>query len=72
LAKIVTVSISLYTFNRFTAYLQSYLNSHDYRESLRQCHVPVTVMVGMQSPLYNPLGQMAIADYAPNCKVDTL
>lgn len=51
------------------AYLQSYLNSHDYRESLRQCHVPVTVMVGMQSPLYNPLGQMAIADYAPYCKV---
>lgn len=51
------------------AYLQSYLNSHDYRESLRQCHVPVTVMVGMRSPLYNPLGQIAIADYAPYCKV---
>ncbi|MBK6756508.1 MAG: alpha/beta hydrolase [Moraxellaceae bacterium] len=51
------------------AYLQSYLNSHDYRESLRQCQVPVTVMVGMRSPLYNPLGQIAIADYAPYCKV---
>ncbi|MFO1390700.1 MAG: alpha/beta hydrolase [Agitococcus sp.] len=51
------------------AYLQTYLNSHDYRESLRQCHTPVTVMIGMQSPLYHPLGQMAIADYAPNCKV---
>lgn len=49
--------------------LGSYLDSRDYRESLRQCAVPVTVMVGMRSVLYDPAGQMAIADYAPQCRV---
>lgn len=47
----------------------SYLDSRDYRESLRQCPVPVTVVVGMRSVLYEPAGQMAIADYAPRCRV---
>lgn len=52
------------------AYLSSYVSGgHDYRQSLRECTVPVTVMVGMRSPLYNPNGQIAIADFAPKCRV---
>lgn len=52
------------------AYLASYVSGgHDYRESLRQCPVPVTVMVGMRSPLYAPEGQMQMADYAPDCRI---
>ena len=55
------------------AYLASYVSGgHDYRDSLRDCAVPVTVMVGMRSPLYHPAGQMAIADYAPQCRVVAL
>lgn len=49
--------------------LTTYLETQDYRESLRQCPTPVTVMVGMRSTLYDPAGQMAIADYAPQCRV---
>jgi pimeloyl-ACP methyl ester carboxylesterase len=52
------------------AYLQSYLaGGHDYRQSLPACETPVTVMIGMRSPLYHPAGQMAIADYARDCRV---
>lgn len=52
------------------AYLRAYtVGSHDYRQALRHCPVPVTVMVGMKSPLYAPTGQMAIADYAPNARI---
>lgn len=52
------------------AYLASYVSGgHDYRESLAHCPVPVTVMVGMRSPLYHPQGQMAIADCAPQGRV---
>jgi pimeloyl-ACP methyl ester carboxylesterase len=52
------------------AYLRAYTaGGHDYRPALRQCPVPVTVMVGMKSPLYAPAGQMAIADYAPNARI---
>ncbi|MDO8331684.1 MAG: alpha/beta hydrolase [Fluviicoccus sp.] len=52
------------------AYLRAYVGGgHDYRHALRQCPVPVTVMVGMKSPLYAPAGQMAIADYAPDARI---
>lgn len=52
------------------AYLSAYLaGGHDYRDSLRQCKTPITLIVGMKSPLYNPKGQMAIADYAANVRV---
>lgn len=52
------------------AYLRAYTaGGHDYREALRRCPVPVTVMVGMKSPLYHPHGQMAIADYAPQARI---
>jgi pimeloyl-ACP methyl ester carboxylesterase len=52
------------------AYLHAYAGGgHDYRASLRDCRVPMTVMVGMKSPLYAPAGQMAIADYAPNVRI---
>lgn len=52
------------------AYLSAYLSGgHDYRQSLRACPVPITVMVGMRSPLYAPAGQMAIADYAPQVRI---
>lgn len=51
-------------------YLAAYSSGgHDYRESLRACAVPVTVFVGMRSPLYHPQGQMAIGDYAPDVRV---
>jgi pimeloyl-ACP methyl ester carboxylesterase len=53
------------------SYLSAYIGgAHDYRQSLRDCHTPITVMVGMKSPLYAPVGQMAIADYARQmCKI---
>jgi pimeloyl-ACP methyl ester carboxylesterase len=47
----------------------TYLDTRDYRDSLRRCAAPVTVMVGMKSVLYHPAGQMAIADYAPQCRI---
>ncbi|MDP2226174.1 MAG: alpha/beta hydrolase [Moraxellaceae bacterium] len=51
-------------------YLAAYsAGGHDYRESLSRCSVPVTVMVGMRSPLYPPAGQMAMADYAPRARI---
>jgi non-heme chloroperoxidase len=43
------------------SYLSAYIGgAHDYRQSLRDCHTPITVMVGMKSPLYAPAGQMAL------------
>ncbi|MES2918747.1 MAG: alpha/beta hydrolase [Pseudomonadota bacterium] len=49
------------------AYLFSYLQAcHDYRESLRRCQTPVTLMIGMRSAPYDPAGQMKMADYAKN------
>lgn len=52
------------------AYLSAYMSgSHDYRASLRQCTTPITLIVGMKSPLYNPKGQMAIADYAQKVRI---
>ncbi len=52
------------------AYMAAYSGgSHDYREALKACPVPVTVFVGMRSPLYAPAGQMAIADYAPRSRI---
>ncbi|HET8730006.1 MAG TPA: alpha/beta hydrolase [Moraxellaceae bacterium] len=47
----------------------TYLDSPDYRDSLRRCNVPVTVLVGMRSVLYSPAGQMAIAEYANECRI---
>jgi len=44
------------------ATLNAYLSGgHDYRDDLRGCDTPVTVFVGMDSPLYAPSGQMQIA-----------
>lgn len=47
----------------------TYLDTADYRDSLRRCRVPVTVLVGMRSVLYSPAGQMAIAEYASDCRI---
>lgn len=45
------------------AYLSAYVGGgHNYLPSLQDCQTPVTVVVGMQSPLYHPAGQMAIAE----------
>lgn len=45
------------------ATLASYVGGgHDYRDDLRGCETPVTVFVGMNSPLYAPEGQMHIAE----------
>lgn len=49
--------------------LSTYLATEDYRESLRDCPAPVTVVVGMCSHLYDPAGQMAIADHAPDARI---
>ncbi|WP_410209692.1 alpha/beta fold hydrolase [Aquirhabdus sp.] len=42
---------------------------YDYRESLKDCTTPITQIVGMQSQLYDPRGQMQIAKYAKHVKV---
>ena len=49
--------------------LHSYLNAHDYRDSLQGCRTPTTLMVGMQSPIYDPRGQLAMADWLHDCTV---
>jgi pimeloyl-ACP methyl ester carboxylesterase len=42
---------------------------HDYRPALATCPVPITVFVGMRSTLYDPRGQLAIAELAPRASV---
>lgn len=42
---------------------------HDYRPALPSCPVPITVFVGMRSALYDPRGQLVIADLAPRASV---
>lgn len=49
--------------------LNSYLNAHDYRDSLRDCQTPLRVFVGMRSPIYHPAGQMSIAELAAQGEV---
>ena len=49
--------------------LHSYLNAHDYRDSLRGCATPTTLIVGMRSPIYDPRGQLAMADWLQDCTV---
>lgn len=61
--------LPLFRLGEMQRVVSTYLASRDYREGLRRCPVPVTVMVGMRSVLYAPEGQMAIADYAPRCRV---
>ena len=46
------------------ACVSSYLNGHDYRACLQGSHVPMTFWVGMQSSLYHPQGQIAVAQSA--------
>ena len=50
--------------------LRSYLeDDYDWRESLRELRVPMTVMVGMQSAMYPAAGQLRIADVVPQARV---
>lgn len=49
--------------------LGSYLNAHDYRASLQDCAVPTTLVVGMRSPIYDPRGQLAMAQWLRDCRV---
>ena len=51
------------------AYLSSFLNAHDYRPCLKRCETPITFMVGMQSLLYDPRGQVEIARSVPRGRV---
>lgn len=52
------------------ATLAAYLSGgHDYRDDLRGCDTPVTVFVGMNSPLYAPSGQMQIASLVRDGRV---
>lgn len=52
------------------AYFASYTGEgYDYRNSLKTCTTPITQIIGMSSALYNPKGQMHIADLAKHVKV---
>ncbi len=52
------------------AYLSAYVaGGHDYRPSLREGRTPITVMVGMRSPLYAAEGQADIARYRADSRV---
>ena len=52
------------------AYFAAYSGiHHDYRESLTGCTTPISVVVGMQSPLYDPRGQMQIGDHAQDVEI---
>ncbi len=56
--------------SRLLAYFTAYTSDgHDYRESLQTFPVPVTQIVGMKSPLYDPRGQMEISHRVPRGKV---
>jgi pimeloyl-ACP methyl ester carboxylesterase len=51
-------------------YLRAYLaGGHDYRDALRGCTTPITLMVGMKSALYPAEGQFEIARLAARVKV---
>ncbi|WP_394840941.1 alpha/beta hydrolase [Pendulispora brunnea] len=51
-------------------YIAAYLaGGHDYRPSLKNLAMPVTLMIGMKSTPYPYAGQMAIAEAAPNVRV---
>ncbi len=52
------------------AYFAAYSGiQHDYRPSLESCTTPISVLVGMQSPLYDPRGQMQIGDHAKDVEI---
>lgn len=52
------------------AYLAAYVaGGHDYRPSLREGSTPITVMVGMRSPLYAAEGQAYVAEHLPASRV---
>ena len=52
------------------AYFAAYSSiKHDYRQSLDGCTTPITVAVGMLSPLYDPRGQMQIAKHAQDVEI---
>lgn len=61
--------LSLLVRNIRLATLRSYLlgyfnNSHDYRDTLRNCDTPMTFFIGKQSVLYDYQGQQAMAKLA--------
>ena len=52
------------------AYLRAYSGGgHDYRDSLRQSDTPVTLMIGMRSPLYAAAGQELVATSAGQSRI---
>ena len=62
--------IPLTRIDHIRAYFASYTGEgYDYRDSLKTCTTPITQIVGMNSALYNPQGQMQIADFAKQVKV---
>ncbi len=62
--------IPLTRIDHIRAYLAAYTGEgHDYRDSLKTCTTPITQIIGMGSALYNPKGQMQIADFAKQVKV---
>ena len=68
----VTLSnkLPLTRIDHIRAYLAAYTGEgYDYRDSLKNCTTPITQIVGMNSSLYHPQGQMQIADLAKQVKI---
>lgn len=66
----LTRKLPLSRLDHLRAYFSSYSGEgHDYRPSLKTCMTPITQIVGMNSKLYHPQGQMDIAACAQNVKV---
>jgi len=64
------VSLPLGDLDHLRRYLPAYLSGgHDYRPALAACGVPVTVMLGANSPLYAEAGQRVLAAYHPSSRV---
>lgn len=60
--KVLDLLLPIKRLDDMRAYLAAYTQgSHDYRASLQGCPTPVTVLIGMQSPLYHHAGQTHIA-----------
>ncbi len=67
---VATRRLPLLRLNDMRTYLECYSGGgHDYRDSLHQGDTPVTLMVGMNSPLYPAAGQELVASRARRGRV---
>lgn len=67
---IVARKVPLMRLDDMRAYLRAYSGAgHDYRPTLGKGNTPVTLMMGMNSPLYASQGQRLVAESAAQSKV---